>query len=224
MGTEIVTVPVQSSRQAAGKKLPWVTILGVDGSGKSSVLRSLRERQQDLPIRRLHVFHRRPRLIHPARGPKGLPISHYGKPSHGTIKSIFKLAALVLDWHLGYRRQIRPLQSQGVLVIADRHSLLDILADPGRYRYGGPPALVRIAMRFAPMPDIVLLLDAPEDVLMERKQELDPVQMSRLRKNYLNLYRNWPRCHVIDSSRPLDEITSEILQILDESIPSYCER
>jgi thymidylate kinase len=198
--------------------MPWIAILGVDGSGKSSVLNSLRARQQEMPIRRMHVFHRRPRLIHPAHGPKGMPISHYGKPNHGALKSVFKLAALVLDWQMGYRKQIRPLQAQGVLVIADRHSLLDLLADPDRYRYGGPPGLVRLALRLAPMPDVVLLLDAPPQVLLERKQELDREQVTRLRTAYLELYRDRANLHVIDAGRPLDEVTSEIFQILREYI------
>jgi thymidylate kinase len=193
-----------------------VAILGVDGSGKSSVLKRLRERQEEVSARRIYVFHRRPRLIHPARGPKGLPISHYGKPNHNPLISVFKLAALILDWRMGYRRQIRPLQAQGVLVISDRHSILDILADPGRYRYGGPAWFVRLAMRLAPMPDVILLLDAPEEILRARKQELDPMQTARLRKNYLDLYQHCPRCHVIDSSRPLDEVVSDILYILKE--------
>jgi thymidylate kinase len=123
---------------------------------------------------------------------------------------------MVLDWNLGYWRKIRSQRSQGFLVIADRHSLLDMLADPERYRYGGETGWVRMALRVVPAPDMVVLLDASPEVLQARKQELTPAKTAYLRRKYLEIFEDWPNCLIVDAARPLDEIVSEILLVIEK--------
>lgn len=198
------------------RRAPWIALLGVDGSGKSSVLRRLSERSDELPFRGIQVFHRRPRLVYALPRTSGAPVDHYGKPNHGALKSMLKIAAMVLDWQLGYWRNIRVQTAQGFLVVADRHSLFDILADPRRYRYGGPSYFVHLALRCVPSPAAIVLLDAPEDVLHARKQELSLTQITELRSKYLQLVGSRPGSYRIDVSRPLDDVVSDILDLLTE--------
>lgn len=197
-----------------GLSVPWITLLGVDGSGKSSVLRRLAERQKELPFKGIRVFHRRPRLVYSSSSSPGSQVTHYSKPNHNRWMSMLKIVAMTLDWNLGFWRSIYSPAREGYLVVADRHSLLDMLVDPERYRYGGPPGFVRLALRLSPRPSLILLLDAPGEILLARKQELSQEKLTRLRSGYLEAFRNCSNCCLIDASRPLEEVVSEIVQVL----------
>lgn len=197
--------------QLKGKRCPWITLLGVDGSGKSSVLAELEQTLRGTAYRGLFVLHRRPQLVYrTAVASREGSIEHYGKAPHGRFRSAVKLAAMWLDWLAGYFVLVRRRQAQGILVVADRHSLLDMLVDPLRYRYGGSPRWVERAMRLLPMPDAVVLLDAPTAVLQSRKQELSATQTAQLRENYLKLVQAHPSGYVVDASQPIEQVVADV--------------
>ncbi len=56
-------------------------------------------------------------------------------------------------------------------MVFDRY-LIDTVIDPKRYRYQGPSWVLRTVWRVVPKPDLVILLDAPAEVLHARKQEV----------------------------------------------------
>ncbi len=197
---------------------PWITILGVDGAGKSSVLERLPD-AAFFGFKGIRIFHRRPAVVYPRPPEMTYVISHYLKPPHGPVKSVLKLFVMVLDWLAGYYLQIRKWRSQGNLVIADRHSLLDLLVDPLRYRYGGPRRLVEILLPLTPQPDLILLLDAPVEVLQARKSELTTGQAQQLRTGYLQLSRSLPGFRVIDSTRPIEEVCTEVVEAIQSLLP-----
>jgi len=193
---------------------PWIALLGLDGSGKSSVIHALAETSGSAG---LFVLHRRPQFVYRTvtTGQTG-QIEHYQKPPHAPWRSAVKLAAMWLDWLVGYWLVVHGRRARGVLVMADWHSLLDLQADPLRYRYGGSPRWVRLATRLVPMPQAVLLLDAPTAVLQARKQELTAEKAAELRIKYLNLVRECKRSYIIDASRPLSQVVANVQQIVNE--------
>lgn len=194
---------------------PWIAILGVDGSGKSSVLQALSERFLAAPITGVKVIHRRPALVYPANEQKpGEPITHYSRPAHGKVKSTLKLAVMVMDWLFGYWGILAHQRAQGYLLFCDRHSLLDMIADPLRYRYGGSSWLVRMSLYLVPMPDLVLLLDAPVATLQARKQELPVEEVTRQRQAYLALIRTLPSTQIIDASKPLNQVVARAEHVI----------
>ena len=127
---------------------PWVVLLGLDGSGKSTVLAALETIFSPPAFPETRIISRHPgflydRLLqvkpsshHSDDGP--IAIEHYGKPPHGAIKSVGKLGILALDWFAGYWGQLVHQRAKGHLILFDRHFFLDIAIDPLRYRYGGP--------------------------------------------------------------------------------------
>jgi hypothetical protein len=172
--------------------------------------------EQTLPVtagKSLFVLHRRPHILHRAAGRNG-PVDHYRKPPHGAALSAVKLVIMWLDWLLGYLVYIHGRGAQGIVVVADRHSLLDMLVDPLRYRYGGPPGWVQLAIRLLPMPPMVLLLDAPTAVLQARKQELSRKKTAELRHRYLELVQSYQGGVIIDATRPLSEVVANVQQIV----------
>ena len=192
---------------------PWVALLGVDGSGKSAVLTGLARSLASTPFTGLHVIHRRPQLVYRTNTQPG-PISHYAKPPHNFAVSLIKLGAIGLDWLLGYWVHIRWRQAHGILVVADRHALLDLLADPWRYRYAGPVWPIRLLLRLLPGPDALVLLDASTDVLQARKQELTYEKTDELRAAYLHLAQQQAQHYVIDADQPLLQVLDEVRQVV----------
>lgn len=200
---------------------PWVALLGVDGSGKTSVLNRL---VQVLPsaYTGLFVMHRRPQIVfRSAAAQQPGPIQHYAKLPHHPILSVFKLGAIGCDWLLGYWFRIRWRQTRGMLVVADRHALLDLLADPHRYRYAGPKWLIRLCVRLLPMPDVIIFLDAPVAVLQARKTELTAENAAALRIAYLELSQQLPSSYVIDASQPLPQVVTSVYHVVVTISPDH---
>lgn len=194
--------------------VPWAVLLGLDGSGKSSVLARLQEEMQSSQITGVKVFYRRPSAWTHRTEPGGAGIAHYARPPHGRIKSIAKLGLRALDWWVGYWSRWLPQRARGTLILLDRHYFLDLSIDPLRYRYNGPLWLARLIGRFLPEPDLFILLDAPVEVLHGRKQELSPAEAARQRQAYLDLVQQLPNGYVVDASRPLEQVVNQVKQII----------
>jgi thymidylate kinase len=70
-----------------------------------------------------------------------------------------------------------------------------VQVDPRRFRYGGPNWLPRLLSRLVPSPDLVLLLDADENVILSRKRELSADETKRQREIYQRL--KFPRAQTV---------------------------
>ncbi len=197
--------------------MPWVAVMGQDGSGKTSVLHALTLIFAPPVTAGVKVIHLRMDLVFKLKLTKGIP--HYAKPLHSPFLSVLKLGALMLDWMLGYWGIVARQRAQGYLVIFDRHYLLDIQVDPRRYRYAGPSWLTRMVERLLPGPSVIILLDAPAEALQQRKQEIPVEESDRQRRAYLQLLRGQPNSYIVDCSRPLELVVADVKQIIANHLP-----
>ncbi len=205
-----------------------VAFLGTDGSGKSTIMARV-ERDLAPAFWGKKQYHKRP-LSSPFRWTKryGLRPPRSGKhksnggtgfnphalPPRGHAYSLAKLAFWWADFmFLGYMLEIFPQLTRPALLLFDRY-YQDLLVDSRRYHYGGPMWLARLAGRCIPQPHLLILLDAPPEVLHTRKQELPLEEITRQREAYLTLVRTLPNGHIVDTSRPLDEAAAEVEQII----------
>lgn len=190
----------------------FLVVLGPDGAGKSTLLENLLPQVRGA-FRRSSRIHWRPGLLWrcPATGSAAHP---HRQPPCGPYWSAARVIGHLLDYWLGYWLALRPVLVRSGLVVFDRY-FDDLLADPRRYRYHGPIWLVRLLSRVRPKPQLVLVLDAPEEVILSRKREVTPEAVRRQRLAYDELaYRLG--AERIDAAAPAAEVTAAAARAITE--------
>jgi len=184
-----------------------VVLLGPDGSGKSSTLSALGDALTPA-FRRVTSKHLAPALFRAARATPPVTAPHT-RPPRSLVGSLAKAVYWALDYTLGYYFKIRPALARSTLVLFDRY-LVDALVDPKRYRYGGPRWVLHLVWSLIPKPDLVILLDAPTEVLRARKLEVSLRETERQRHAYRELVEMLPNGHVVDAAQPLDRVVTAV--------------
>jgi thymidylate kinase len=183
----------------------FVAFLGVDGSGKSSVIQQV-ERVLAPAFRRTNRYHFRPHLLRRRADPARVGAPH-GAPPRGMVASLGKTGFWAADYTLGYWLDVLPRLLRSSLVLFDRY-YYDVMVDPRRYRYGGPAWITNLLGRIIPAPDVVVLLDTPADVAQARKQEVAVDEMVRQQKAYARLVRRVKVGLTIDGDAPLEVVVA----------------
>jgi thymidylate kinase len=183
-----------------------VAVMGPDGVGKSTLINNLMPSVEGV-FDRQRIFHWRPMLLWRRNNSQDVSQPH-SVPADGWWRSAARVFAHILDYWLGYWLMIRPLLMRSGLVVFDRY-FNDVLVDPKRYRYGGPLWLPRMLSYLVPQPDLTLLLDAPEDTVLSRKQEIDATEMRRQRALYLRYVGNRASARIIDATQSFSEVSTE---------------
>ena len=187
----------------------FIVFLGIDGSGKSSLISALRE-SLSYPLTK--VYHFSPGKSQYIGTSPAVTTPHAKRPWPAPL-SCLKLVYYLLRYTVGHRLIIRPLLAKKYFILFDRY-YHDILVDPIRYRYGGPAFLARLVARFIPKPDLFIFLDLPAEVAHDRKPEVPLEEARRLRRRYLELARSMPNAYVVDASKPLDEVVRDVERII----------
>lgn len=198
-----------------------IVVLGPDGVGKSTLLEHL-VRSVGPAFNSHGLFHWRPMLLW-RRTVKRLTTQPHSLPKRGYCGSAIRLAAYVLDYWLGYWLLIRPRLARCGLVVFDRY-FDDVMIDPKRYRYGGPLWAVRILRSLVPKPDLVLILDAPPEVVLSRKQELVLEEVRRQRQLYSEYHNRISNSCLIDATASLTQVTADCTRNVVEFLAQRLER
>jgi thymidylate kinase len=222
-------VPVS---RADRPRAPWegtVALIGQDGSGKSSITRSVVDQLPFgaetmymginlevspvmLPTTRLALAFKRRR----GRRQDMTPHVKGNGRGGGLITDIRRLLRAT-NWIAEevYRTMlIRRARRRVGFVILDRDFYCDYYwaaVAPSRERR---PIDVRLhgayLRRWYPVPDLVLLLDAPPDVLHARRPEHDVAEATERRERYLALTSVLPDMQVVPADRPLAEVADDV--------------
>jgi thymidylate kinase len=161
-----------------------VALLGPDGAGKSSVADAL---IRHLPFRVVSIYMGRARTS--SRGRRG------------SIAS-----GLLRQWRRHLSATFHRLR--GRIVLFDRYTYDALL--PPRH-----PTPARIARRWVfahavPAPDLVVLLDAPAELMWQRKGEHPQDLLEQRRRDYLDLRVRLPEMVVVDAAQDLDAVRRDV--------------
>jgi thymidylate kinase len=199
----------------------FVIVMGPDGVGKSTLIEHLIQTVGPA-FRRHRVFHWRPMLLR--RRTTGSDSTRpHTYPAHGGLLSVARLFVHLLDYWIGYWLVIRPLLARSGFVVFDRY-FDDVLIDPKRYRYGGPFWLARNLRLLIPKPDLVLVLDAPSEVVLSRKQEVTVEEAQRQRRLYSEYQNETSNSRFIDANASIAQVTSESARAILECLAWRFER
>jgi hypothetical protein len=188
-----------------------VLVAGPDGSGKSTLARSLPDVCEGSFRRALHM-HWRPGIL-PALGrlagaQEGDVTQPHARSPHGRVVSLGRLLYYWLDFVLGGWVRVMLWRIKSGLVVVER-GWWDMAVDPRRYRMQVPRGLVIALGRLLPRPDMVLVLEATADTLLERKQEISADEAQRQTQAWRTVLPAGTRRSVIDASRSIDEVQGE---------------
>jgi thymidylate kinase len=152
-----------------------VAFLGPDGAGKSTVLdlvqQKLIERDEDFCYRYFA-----PGFLKRYR-PKDRGVvttnPHAGR-QYGAALILAKIVLMLVEFCGGVPR----LRRQTRLGLFDRY-IHDLLVDPRRYRLDHLRWWMRALLKAAPLPDLLVIVSAPPDVIQTRKQEVPLEETAR---------------------------------------------
>ena len=201
-----------------------VAFLGPDGAGKSSTIAATSASLSDLfAHRQQHGF--APGLLHHLfRRPKSTNSDPHAVPPRSAVMSMVRALGYWLPYYLLiYPVTVRLALAHSGLLLHDRH-LIDALVDPRRYRYGGPAGVVRLIWRLTAKPDLIILLDAPPDVLHSRKQEVSIAETVRQRRAYLAVIQSLPNGYVVDAAQPLEQVVRDVNSLILHHMASRVSR
>ncbi|MGZ4269348.1 MAG: hypothetical protein ACXVFN_17070 [Solirubrobacteraceae bacterium] len=218
-----------------------VALIGCDGAGKTTVARAL-ERDSGLPVRYLYMgvsvdsSNRAlpsTRLAHAIKRARGAAPDTAGPPERApsevrpaggrlrrarrSARSSLRLANRVAEeW---YRQLLAAAElRRGRIVVFDRHFTADYhAADVAAHERTLSRRLHGFVLtKLYPQPDLVVMLDAPPEVLYARKGEGTIRSLGRRRAEYLQLGATLERFAVVDATLPLPVVVGDVTAIVRE--------
>lgn len=217
-----------------------VALIGADGAGKTTICRRL-EAEQPLPIKYIYMGvskassnHALPttRLIQALKRALGQKTAEGGPPDPTrvkarprglikralfTLKAMLRLANLLgEEW---YRQSLSWFyQHRGYVALYDRHFFFDYYAYDIANDDSDRSLTSRIHGFFLrtlyPKPDMVILLDAPAEILLARKGEGTLDLLESRRQEYQLLRDEILYFMVVDVSQPEDVVLAEVTEFI----------
>lgn len=198
-----------------------IAILGVDGSGKSTVINAIKPVLDMATHNATFVHHLRPGLLPPLARLKGKRkvlsgpvLDPHGSIPSGTIGSLLRLVYLTIDYILGYWLRTRlQIAKQPAIVIFDRYAY-DMGLDPRRFRINLPGWAVECFTRCVPTPDLILCLFADSKTIIARKQELS-LEETRRQVEALRIFaEKQANTELISTEGSVEEVRERVLRAL----------
>jgi hypothetical protein len=168
-----------------------VAVLAPDGAGKSTLSEGV-ARRFFFPVEQIYMG------LYQQKG----GTAKRGIPGCGLAGNLLKQWGRFLRAHF--------LKARGRFVIFDRYTYDAYL--PGRRRLGPLQRFRRWLLAHAcPAPNLILMLDAPGEVLFARKGEHSADFLEEHRQAYLNLRKRFPQMIVVDATRDADQVRRSVM-------------
>ncbi len=178
-----------------------ISLSGVDGAGKTTILKALQEKLTKKYRRNVVVLRHRPGIL------PILSAIRYGKkkaekksverlPRTGNNTnvplSILRFCWYYIDYLIGQFWVYLKFVHQGTVVIYDRY-YFDFMADPKRSNLNLPKTISSLGSQFVIFPKYNYLLVATPETILQRKQELSKEDILEMTKNYSVVFKELAR-------------------------------
>lgn len=197
--------------QASGK---LIVIEGIDGTGKSTQATMLAEH---LRVQGHEVV----QSFEPTNGPWGSQLR--ASATTGRLSIDDELELFLKDRQQHVDELILPTIQRGGIVVLDRYYFSTMA-------YQGARGIDPIAIRntneaFAPVPDVLLILDLPVDAALKRigvrdgeANEFEKRESLQFCRDLFLSLKNDPFAHVIDASAMINDVHQSITSKIDECL------
>lgn len=203
-----------------------ISVHAPDGTGKTTFIQKLGDEigfyYVCSPSDLLSIHHFRPCIL-PNLGAVGekvgvmkqdtnFTVPHRAKPASG-LSSFVRMTYYWLDYVIGMPIILRKSAQFDHITIFDRY-IYDFLVDPERTRIKLPYWLRRMFTRLVKQPKIVFVLQAPADVIYNRKQELTKGEINYQLEGFEKLSCLGYRVHFLDANKKPEEIAMDAIKII----------
>ena len=213
------------------KEFKWrkgfiITISGVDGVGKSSVIEKLKKQIQTKYRKEVVLLRHRPRVLpilsalkygSVQKAENASTKSNPGESStKSSISSAVRFSYYYLDYILGQFYIYMKYVLRGKIVLYDRY-YFDFIGNPERTNLSVNKRVAKWLYRGVYKPALNVLLYASPEEILRRKQELDKDTIERLTKGYMGLFNELSRkydrsLYVIHRNDNLEDTIGDILK------------
>lgn len=185
-----------------------IAVEGIDGAGKTTQARHLREALLRLGLEVLLEKE-------PTDGPHGRRLRESART--GRLDPAAELGLFLADRREHVEQVIAPALARGAVVVVDRYTLSTVAYQGSR---GLDPAdILRQNDAFAPRPDRVILLDLPPELGVARVRSRDTVEnafervddLRRCREIFARLPELYANVRTFDATRTVEDLRRAIL-------------
>ncbi len=203
-----------------------ITFSGVDGAGKSTIIKNIKKTLEGKYRRNVVVLRHRPSVL------PILSAFRYGKekaeqkaadtrPRQGNNKSklnsLFRFSYYYLDYLLGQVYIKAKYVWRGYIVIFDRY-YFDFIVDSKRSNIQMSQTIPKFLYRFVAHPSLNLFLYANPETILNRKKELDVQSIKELTAGYKSLFESLKNESAASKYLPIENISKEktLHQIIEQ--------
>ena len=186
-----------------------ISFLGVDGSGKSTLINEIKKTQKNKfkTIKYLHLkpyfyFLDKRTVIKNPQNCKPLP----------NFLTYFKLFFWLIDYKLFF---FLNKNKKNQLIIFDRY-VHDLLVDPLRYKSKLSKNILKKILHFFPEPHLWIILKTRSKIIINRKNELSLYEITRQTNEYLKIAKTKKSIIIVNTNQSIKSCISIILKKIDK--------
>jgi len=142
----------------------------------------------------------------------------YPQPYRPTM-ALAKTLYLFVDWLLGWAFRVRPVLRRGGWIVMER-GWWDQAVDGRRYRLRPGSRLPQRLGRLLPVCDLVVVIEAPPEVVLARKPQLSADELTRQMSAWRSILPSRQERIFVDGSAPPKLVLEEVRKRLEPWLPS----
>ena len=183
-----------------------ISFMGVDGSGKSTLIELLKKRLK-IKFKEIKYVHLRPYLILLDKSTVQTN-PHKIKIAWPILLNFFR----ILYWLIMYRCFFYIFKNKTKrLIIFDRYAH-DLMIDPVRYKFNLPSNISNYILGLFPEPTLWIILNAPIKLIEKRKKELSTAELKKQIKSYLSFAKSKKNSIIVNTNKPVMNSLSLIIK------------